>query len=390
MVPAPKAAVEPAPQPPSASSNKSCDQDNARLARLRGGGSLDEVVQFERELGCDRLRPQVARLRESLGGPAPATPSMEAAKPVPAAPVIAALPKPAAVPPAPAQNADIPSRLETPAPPRLAVPAADQSPACKQDEARLARLRASPSLADVSAFERELACEKLRPQIVRLRESLAPANPGSGTRSVFRADGPLANAAPSDTEMANLPQTRPALSDAELAKSVKGELSRVGCFSGSVDSEWNAASRRSLDLFNKNAGTRLQLANLDTLDAIKLKPGRVCPLVCERGFKADGDRCSRIVCAEGMFLNDDNECEREARRARKSSVRRNDDDRPERVVRERAPERTVRELPRAEASPARPQGSAQIICDHSGCHPVARGCHVGPTDAGGASTQVCN
>ena len=172
------------------------------------------------------------------------------------------------------------------------------------------------------------------------------------------------------------------LSDAELAKSVKSELSRVGCFNGSVDSEWNTASRRSLDLFNKNAGTRLEVANLDTLDAIRLKPGRVCPLVCEHGFKVDGDRCSRIVCAEGSFLNDDNECEREARRPRKSSVKRNDDDRPERIVRER---------PRAEASPAKPQqGSGQIICDHTGCHPVARGCHVGPTDPGGFSTQVCN
>ena len=209
IVPAPKAAIEPAPQPPSASSNKSCDQDNARLARLRSGGSLDEVVQFERELGCDRLRPQVARLRESLGGSAPATPAMEAAKPVAAPSVVAALPKPAVIPPAPIQNADIPSRLEPPSPPRLAVPAADQSPACKQDEARLARLRASPSLADVSAFERELACEKLRPQIVRLRESLAPAGPGSDTRSVFRADGPLTTPALANADRADLPRRRP-------------------------------------------------------------------------------------------------------------------------------------------------------------------------------------
>jgi hypothetical protein len=288
---------------------------------------------------------------------------MEVAKP-PAAPVIAALPKP----PVAIQNTDTPFKLEAPSLPRPPIPAADQTPACKQDEARLARLRASPSLTDVTAFERELGCEKLRPQIVRLRESLAPANSastaGSDTRSASVADVSTAGAA---------------LSAAELAKSVKSELNRVGCFTGSVDSEWNAASRRSLDLFNKYAGTKLELANSDSLDAIRLKPGRVCPLICERGFKADGDRCSRIVCAEGLFLNDDNECE--PRRARKSGAKRTDDDRP-------AP--TIRERPRTEASTARPQGSGQIICDQTGCHPVARGCHVGPTGPGGSSTQVCN
>ena len=211
----------------------------------------------------------------------------------------------------------------------------------------------------MTAFERELGCEKLRPQIVRLRESLAPAS--SDTRDVFRTDVALA---------------MPTVSGAELAKSVKSELSRVGCFTGSVDSEWNPASRRSLDLFNKNAGTKLELPNLDTLEAIRLRSGRVCPLVCEHGFKADGDRCSRIACAEGSFLNDDNECE--TRRGRKSTIKRNDDDRP------------VRERPRAEASTAKPQGSGQIVCDQTGCHPVARGCHVGPIGPGGIGGQICN
>jgi hypothetical protein len=67
-----------------------------------------------------------------------------------------------------------------------------------------------------------------------------------------------------------------------------------------------------------------RVASLDTPDAIKQKSSRVCPLVCERGFKADGDRCSKIVCAEGAFLNDDNECEKRA--AKKPVARR---DRPE-------------------------------------------------------------
>jgi len=94
---------------------------------------------------------------------------------------------------------------------------------------------------------------------------------------------------------------------AEITKSVQAELRRVGCLTGAADGDWNTASQRSLTLFNRYAGTKLdaKVASRDTLDAIKLKPSRVCPLVCEHGFKADGDRCTKISCAEGSFLNDD-------------------------------------------------------------------------------------
>jgi Caspase domain len=44
-----------------------CKRDDERLARLRTSPARDEVIRFERELGCERLRPQVVRLRESLG-----------------------------------------------------------------------------------------------------------------------------------------------------------------------------------------------------------------------------------------------------------------------------------------------------------------------------------
>ena len=113
-----------------------------------------------------------------------------------------------------------------------------------------------------------------------------------------------------------------------MTKSVQTELRRVGCLTGEADGEWNAASQRSLTLFNRYAGTKfdVKLASTDALDAIKLKPSRVCPLVCDHGFKADGDHCSKIVCAEGSFLNDDNECEK--RRGKTPTAKRDDDDRP--------------------------------------------------------------
>ena len=387
-----KAATEATQQPSTSSSGNSCDQDGAKLTRLRSGASLEEVVQFEAELSCGRLRPQVTRLRESLStGPASLAPAKEALKPD-----IAARPASPAVQPPPAtlQSAGEPVKSGTASPaesqadpksqPKASI-SADSALECKRDEVRLTRLRANPSLTEINIFERELGCEKLRPQLARMRESLAPADASS--RSGLDEDGgssakgqALQNrveaehsltrtppfsptSAPDQTfaqQVASLPPsgavaTRPEPSGAEITKLVKSELSRVGCFTGSVDGEWDAFSRRSLDLFNRHAGTKLdvKVASTNALDAIKLKPTRVCPLVCEQGFKPDGDRCSRIVCAEGSFLNDDNECEK--RRAKTPTATREPDEHPDRAYRER---------PRPEAGTAKPQGSSgQMVCD---------------------------
>ena len=44
-----------------------CARDAERLARLRTDPSVDAITRFERELGCEHIRPQLRRLRESLG-----------------------------------------------------------------------------------------------------------------------------------------------------------------------------------------------------------------------------------------------------------------------------------------------------------------------------------
>jgi uncharacterized caspase-like protein len=136
-------------------------------------------------------------------------------------------------------------------------------------------------------------------------------------------------AAPAPAAVPNKRTSVAALTDgpppADLTKSVQSELRRVGCLKADADGDWNAASQRSLSQFNRYAKTRLdtKVASGDTLDAIRQKPSRVCPLVCEHGFEADGDHCNKIVCAEGSFLNDGNECEK--RRGKTPVVRR---DRP--------------------------------------------------------------
>jgi hypothetical protein len=54
----------------------------------------------------------------------------------------------------------------------------------------------------------------------------------------------------------------------------------------------------------------VKLASLDALDLIKSKTGRICPLICEHGYKADGDRCTKVTCRTGYEVGDDNTCEK--------------------------------------------------------------------------------
>ncbi|WP_407146998.1 caspase domain-containing protein [Bradyrhizobium sp. ORS 86] len=198
------------------------------------------------------------------------------------------------------------------------------------------------------------------------------------------------------------PEPRPtdvAKTDADksdIAKSVQSELSRVGCFTGAIDGQWNAASQRSLALFNRHAGTKFdaKLASLDALDAIKLKPSRVCPLICDHGYKADGGQCVKITCAEGSFLNDDNECEK--RRGKKPVAKRNTDERPlraDRPARERR-EPTV-DAPRRQATARSGGSTGQIVCDQYLCRQVRSGCHLEYRGGGGpggntGNVEVCH
>jgi len=177
-------------------------------------------------------------------------------------------------------------------------------------------------------------------------------------------------------------------SQAEITKSAQIELRRVGCLAGEADGDWNAASRRSLAQFNRYAGTNFdtKVASADALDAVKLKPSRVCPLVCDHGFKPDGDHCTRIVCAEGSFLNDDNECEK--RRGKTRTAKHDSNERSERSV--SAPQRLPAPTSRVQAS----RSTGQIICDSQLCRPVRSGCHLEANSpyalkGSGGTAEIC-
>src|ERR1035438_3459205 len=126
-----------------------------------------------------------------------------------------------------------------------------------------------------------------------------------------RPIGPIATLTPSDDAAPRAPNAnQPALAD--IPRLLQAELRRVGCNAGAVDGNWNTAAQRSLSLFNENAGTKLdvKIASLDALDAVRSKTARICPLICEHGYKADAESCVKIPCGTGMFVNRNNECEK--------------------------------------------------------------------------------
>jgi Caspase domain len=148
---------DPASTDASMTQEQACKRDAERLIRLRVAHLRDEVVRFERELRCERLQPQLLRLLESV------SPERERGK-------HEALQRPPTLEPHP--RADAPQQPEGDTSAAVSSGFAPQEQICKHDQERLARLRATQVPDDVIRFEHELGCERLRPQVTRLRESL--------------------------------------------------------------------------------------------------------------------------------------------------------------------------------------------------------------------------
>lgn len=277
----------------------------------------------------------------------------------------------------------------------------------KQAEAERDRLAAlgaqkdaqAKAAADAKAAEQaQLVAQKAKEQAQQQaasaeqqRVNLAAAAPSAA---------PASTASPAGTSVASL---TPATTPADLSRSVQTELGRVGCFSGQADGNWNTSSQRSLSQFNRYAGTKLdvKVASTDALDTVKAKPSRVCPLVCEHGFKTDGDKCTKIVCREGYAINDDNECERQRvakpATAKPATAKRDDgDERPARQRRQAGGGSGGYGAAAgiaAAAGASRPSGGGQMFCNSGGCRPVNRGCHLEYRGGGGpgndANAEVC-
>jgi uncharacterized caspase-like protein len=201
--------------------------------------------------------------------------------------------------------------------------ATNKAAAARQEQARLA-IEGAKATEQAKAAKEAEAAEEVRVAAEKQKaietakvleaeraRSAALAEPLEGAKANdAKSVGPVAALSPPEQS----PQTaakpdQPALVD--LPRLLQTELRRVGCLTESVGDEWNDVAQRSLRFFNKSAGMKLdvKVASLDALDAVKSKKERVCPLICDRGFKADSDRCIKISCHPGYAADEDG-CEK--------------------------------------------------------------------------------
>jgi uncharacterized caspase-like protein len=227
--------------------------------------------------------------------------------------------------------------------PSLAGGAADPNAAIRQDYELAERIGTQPvwdsfirkypsgfytdlakAQRDRSGAEAAGAASTEKPKVATAEQRLAiEAAKGAGQNDAAddKTTAPQAMLTPPD-QAGGAPAKPDQPSSSDLPRLLQTELRRVGCNTGAIDGNWNAAAQESLGRFNKSAWTNfdVKLASIDALDAVRSKPARVCPLRCERGYKADGDSCARIICKAGYEINNDKDCERTEAKKREKPV----------------------------------------------------------------------
>ena len=254
-----------------------CQRDEARLAQLRSAPpSLDEATRFANELGCERLRPQILSMMESL------------------APASAAGGVSQKGPPEPPPREDAPRAW-----PAAGVVALKSDETCKRDEGRLARLRSTPSGEEAERFASELSCEALRPQLQRLMESSGSGcaraavrghlvhrlqrlarsslrerarHPGSPSQGAFRTRGGVVLAR---SQMRTVAPTSPI---AHRKPQCGGKLDRLGCCAARGRGTRSCFVRhtkpqqtRPVGMPSRNGGTRPHPSNARSKRGQKLR-----------------------------------------------------------------------------------------------------------------------
>lgn len=182
--------------------------------------------------------------------------------------------------------------------------ATEKAKAALEEQTRLAIEGARAAEQAKAAAQAKAAVQaRVVAELAKLAED---AKVAEAEREKNAAVGPVAALTPDQT------QAKTGTSAADIPFQLQIELRRVGCNTGAVNDMWTQAAQKSMELFNRYAGMKLdvKVASLDSLDAVKSKTARVCPLTCEHGYQVDGDRCGRITCKAGYEVGDDNTCEK--------------------------------------------------------------------------------
>ncbi|MEI8154635.1 MAG: caspase family protein, partial [Hyphomicrobiales bacterium] len=229
--------------------------------------------------------------------------------------------------------------------------------------------------ADIAKGQRA----KLLADEARTSRSAPPvASPGNPQPQASPAPPTVVAVAPTNTPTPAKPESvKPDI--AETARQLHTELQRLGCYPGAIDASWGGDSRRALEQFNKYAKARLdtRTASLDALGVVRGRTGRICPMECQSGYRAENDACVKIACRSGYILDNDGDCVREKEKSKSAS-------RPEPRDAKPAPPRE----PKPAASRKSDGAPAQVVCGMNGCLNVGRGCRGERRAAGNGEVAV--
>ncbi len=149
------------------------------------------------------------------------------------------------------------------------------------------RETAAANAAQQAAKAAQLAAEK---KALELQEVLEKAKQQAAANAEKRAtQNQVAALVPGEAPQAVLNST-------DLIHLMKFHLRQAGCDPGDDTGIWTKGARRALGQFNEHAGTHLNpdLPSMDSLKSLQSKEGRVCPLVCGKGTRMEGDHCVAI------------------------------------------------------------------------------------------------
>jgi Caspase domain len=197
------------------------------------------------------------------------------------------------------------------------------SEGAKASEQKKAAAQSKAAEEDRLAAEKRKLAEDAKLAVAERTKAAAQTNSAEGTKKLDEEKA-VSTETPAPQNDVPTGQAVASLTSTDIPRLLQSELRRVGCSTGEIDGEWNGPSRRALGLFNKSAGTKfdIKLASIDALDAVRSKTARVCPLDCERGYHATGDRCMKITCDSRSILGPDGTCRPRPERAPKVAARR--------------------------------------------------------------------
>jgi hypothetical protein len=97
----------------------------------------------------------------------------------------------------------------------------------------------------------------------------------------------------------NVTAPEPRIDMRAIARDLQVELRRVGCDPGATDGNWSPRSQDALAQFNRRVGMDLDTrgATVAALESVRVQRGRICPVACGSGQRAEGDRCVAIPAA---------------------------------------------------------------------------------------------